>query len=167
MAEPKSWLHLGKIKLFVWWNRKDMFSIKYYNKIVNPERYCCQLEELLMLLLKIGLPWKIRKCSYFFHYNVMRHFQDGSINMVQDLPYLPSLNSVLSMRLRICRLFLLLRGESPHPKRFPVNDTKLYLMVRVYFWSSDEYDVPLHCHFFQVYSGPKWYYRLGSSLWDK
>ena len=33
-------------------------------------------------------------------------------------------------------------------------DTKLHLMVRLQFWRSGEYRVPLHCHYFQAHSDP-------------
>ena len=39
-------------------------------------------------------------------------------------------------------------GSPPFPKNEVFGyDTKLYLMVRLQFWRSGEYGVPLHCHY--------------------
>ena len=37
-------------------------------------------------------------------------------------------------------------------KRFPGLDAKLYLVVRILFWSSKEFGVFIYCHYSQVHS---------------
>ena len=46
-------------------------------------------------------------------------------------------------------------------------DTKIYLMIRLLFWSSGECEITLHCHYSQVHSDLEWWYLLGSHLWVK
>ena len=50
-----------------------------------------------------------------------------------------------------------LRGKTPlHQKEYSRYDTKLHLMVRLQFWRSRMYGVPLHCYYSQVHSDPVW-----------
>ena len=49
----------------------------------------------------------------------------------------------------------------------PVNDVKLYLMVRFQFWRFGECGAPLHHHCSLVHSDPEWQYLLGPYLWVK
>ena len=42
------------------------------------------------------------------------------------------------------------------------------LMVKFQWcWSFGECRAPLNCHCTQVYSGPEWYYLIGSNVWNK
>ena len=38
-------------------------------------------------------------------------------------------------------------GKNPSSQKCPGYDTNLHLMVRLQFWRSEEYGVPLHCHY--------------------
>ena len=39
--------------------------------------------------------------------------------------------------------------------RLPGHNTKLHLVVRLQFWSSEQREVPIYCHHSQVHSDPK------------
>ena len=60
-------------------------------------------------------------------------------------------NGALLARLRIYSLYPLKKG-TPIQKRLFGFDTKLYLIVRLQFWRSNECGVPLHCYYSQVHS---------------
>ena len=62
--------------------------------------------------------------------------------------------------------FLAERQDSPQ-KGCPEYDTKLHLMVKLYFWSSEERVVALHCHYSQFHSDPEWLHLLESHQWFK
>ena len=59
------------------------------------------------------------------------------------------------------------RVRSPPPKACPRYGTKLYMVVKLYSWSSGECEVLFHCHYFKVHSDLVWKYLLGSHLWVK
>ena len=46
-------------------------------------------------------------------------------------------------------------------KRFPANDSKLYLVVRLEFWYSGKCSVLLHCLYFYIDTDLKWYNLFG------
>ena len=52
-------------------------------------------------------------------------------------------------------------------KKCPVYDTKLHLMVKLQFWRSVEFGVPLHCHYALIHFDLEWQYLLGSYLFVK
>ena len=48
----------------------------------------------------------------------------------------------------------------PQPKRGPGYDTKLHPVVRLQFWSFEEWIVLLHYHYSLFFSDPEWEYLL-------
>ena len=46
-------------------------------------------------------------------------------------------------------------GKTPSKKGCPGYDTKLLLIVKLQFWSSGKWGVPIHRHYFQVHSNPE------------
>ena len=66
-----------------------------------------------------------------------------------------------------CTPYRRVRLLPPTPEKIGCSayDTKLHLVMRLYFKRSRECGVPLHCHYSQVHSDPEWLYLLGSHLW--
>ena len=75
----------------------------------------------------------------------------------------PNQKSTLFTGLTICWLYPLQRSK-PCPQEYPAYDTKLHLMVKLYFWRSEECKAHLHCHDSQVHSDPKWKDLLWPSM---
>ena len=50
-------------------------------------------------------------------------------------------------------------------KEYSAYDTKLHLALWLQFWSSRNYEEPLHCNYSHVHSYVEWLYLLGSDLW--
>ena len=69
--------------------------------------------------------------------------------------------------LKICWLNPLQRDKTPSKNESPLYGTKLYLTVRLQFWSSQVFEVPFHCHYSHVHSDLEWLYFLESHLWIK
>ena len=70
----------------------------------------------------------------------------------------------LSAGIRTSWLSTRTRWRPPHPKVYPVYDTKLYPVVRLHSWIHGEYWVTLSLHYFQVDFDPAWKYLLVSYL---
>ena len=102
----------------------------------NPTR-----EECEMILIIRGITW------YHSKQRIIR---------LTTWPNLSLSLSALSLEYRIYWLYPLLWNKTPFPiKRLgcPEFDIKLYMMARLQLWRSG---VPLHCHYSQVHSDPKW-----------
>ena len=55
-------------------------------------------------------------------------------------------------------------GKTLSKKECPGYDTKLHLMLRLLFWSTEAFEIPLLCHYFQVDFEPGCQFLVESSV---
>ena len=136
-----SMLAVVSCKLPIMTNKIDIIIEIWY--VHSCQFNCCRLMSLL-LYLSCLLNCKIAQYSqpqYIWHIS-------------NSYLFIPVVSYCIISYFSIYRLYLL-----PTPqKRCPGYDSKLHLMVRLYFWSSGECGVPFHCHYSQVYSDLLCYY---------
>ena len=58
------------------------------------------------------------------------------------------------------------RGKTPPPTSV-LDITLNNLMMRLQYWSFEECEIPLHCHYSLVHSDPLWSQLIGSCLWTE